>query len=199
MGFSMNDTASTLVIFHYCHSHERILAFLETLSDRELRWRLNATTHSIAFHAWHIARWADYFQACVPAMTAELSKRLPPGEEIWLKEGLSKQWQFSSAQLGYADTGMQMPDEAAMDLPFPAKPILLDYIRMAFAAAEGAARAIDDEQLLSAEQPQPKTEGVWGEATVGDAVMTHIIHDSRHRGMIECLLGLQGRPGTSTA
>jgi hypothetical protein len=131
-------------------------------------------------------------------MTPELGRRLGAGVQIWQAEALADRWGFSGSQLGYADTGMTMPDEVAMRLPFPAKDVLLDYIERVFALAEGAAKAIDDEQFQSAEQPQPLTEGVWGEGTVGDAVMEHLTHDNRHLGMMECLLGLQGQPGTAS-
>jgi hypothetical protein len=42
------------------------------------------------------------------------------------------------------------------------------------------------------------TEGIWGEGTVGGAILEHIKHDWRHLGMMESLLGLQGQPGTAT-
>jgi hypothetical protein len=93
---------------------------------------------------------------------------------------------------------MQMPDEVALKLPFPPKDDLLDYVARAFAASERAVNAIDDEQLVSREQPQPMTEGIWGDKTVADAVLAHIRHDNRHLGMMEALFGLQGQPGSST-
>lgn len=94
-------------------------------------------------------------------------------------------------QLGFADTGWTMSDEVALTLPFPAKPTLLNYVGQSFKAVERAVRVIDDEQFLSAEQLQPLTEGVWGEGTVGDAILVHIVHGSTHLGNMQCLLGLQ--------
>ena len=194
----MADSPAALVIETYGNTHQRILNFLQKLSSEQLHWRLTAGNHSIAFHAWHVGRWADHFQASVPGMTTELGRRLGNGVQIWETEGLADRWGFNPAKLGYADTGMSMPDEIAMRLPFPAKDELLNYLEKVFAAAERAVTTIDDQQFQSAEAPQPLTEGIWGQGTVGDAVMVHVTHANRHLGMMECLLGLQGQPGTAT-
>jgi hypothetical protein len=81
----------------------------------------------------------------------------------------------------------------------PAKAILLDYTRRALAAADRAVQTIDDEDLMAPEQPQPLTAGIWSAGgTVADALFTHLGHENRHLGMIECLLGLQVGSGTAT-
>lgn len=194
----MNSSATALVIKKYLHTHKQILSYLQKLSDQQIHWRPSAQTHAIAWHAWHIARWADYFQACVPGMTPELRKRLSAGVQIWDSEQIANRWGFDNTQLGFAATGMEMPDDIALNLSFPAKAELLDYMERSFAAAERAVKAIDDEQFLAAEQLQPLTEGIWGEGTVGDAMLVHITHENRHLGMMECLLGLQGQHGSAT-
>ncbi len=136
-------------------------------------------------------------QASIPGMTPELGGRLGPGVQIWQVEGVADRWGFDTTQLGYADTGMTMPDEVAMRLPFPAKEVLLDYIERSFAQVDNAARTIDDEQFQSAEQP-PLTEGIWGAWTVGDAILEHVAHDNRHLGRMKCLLGLQRQQGSAS-
>jgi hypothetical protein len=193
----LNTSPARLIIDAYCLCHRNMLAYLQKLTEAQLRWQPDGS-NCIAWHAWHVARWADYFQASVPGMTAELTRRLGNGVQIWHTEKLAALWGFDSARLGYAETGMQMPDDVALALPFPPKAELLAYMENAFAAAERAVNAIDDEQLVSAEQPQPLTEGIWGGRTVADAVLAHIRHDNRHLGMMECLLGLQGQHGSST-
>jgi uncharacterized damage-inducible protein DinB len=194
----MSESPVTLVIESYGRTHQLILKFLQRLSNEQLHWRPTPENHSIAFHAWHLGRWADYFQACVPGMTPELGRRLGLGAQIWDAEKLAERWGLNTVHLGYADTGMSMADDVAMRLTFPAKDELLDYVGRAFAVAERAVKTIDDQQFQSAEQPQPLTEGIWGQSTVGDAVMAHVTHENRHLGMMECLLGLQGQPGTAT-
>lgn len=194
----MFGSPAAIMIKQYRQSHDRVFSFLQKLSDEQVHWRLSPDSHSIAFHAWHVGRWTDHIQASIPGMTPELGSRLPPGVQIWQAEGLADAWGFNASQLGYGETGMSMPDEIAMRLPFPSKPILLDYIGKVFAAAERAVNAIDDEQFQNAEQLQPMTEGIWAPGSVGDALISHFIHDNRHLGMMECLLGQQGRPGTAT-
>ena len=194
----MSTSGSGLVIDSYNKTHQRILNFLSRLSDEQLHWRLQPEHHTLAFHAWHVGRWADHLQAAVPGMTEELSRRLAPGVQIWLVENMARRWGFNAAMLGFDQTGMEMPDEIALRLPLPAKKELLDYVQRAFAQAETAMSAIDEEQFLSPEQAQPMTEGVRGSGLVGNTVTAHLIHDNRHLGMMECLLGLQGQAGTAT-
>jgi hypothetical protein len=191
-------TPAMLVIEAYCASHQRLLAFVEKLSDEQLYWQLNPQTHSIAFHIWHVARWADHIQAAFSGMTPELGRLLGPGVQIWDEDRTAARWGFRSAELGYAETGMGMTDAYATSLPFPARAELMDYVSRVFHRAEQAAQMIDDEQFQAREQPQDMTEGIWGESTVGDAIMEHLTHDNRHLGMIECLLGLQSQRGTAT-
>lgn len=194
----MTFSPATTIIDAYCQTLQRLLTLAETLSDEQMHWQPAADNHSIAFHLWHVARWADHFQAVVPGMTAELGQRLGPGVQVWEAEELAARWHFDSPQLGYASTGMSMSDDVATHLPFPHKDELLAYMRKAFAAAERASRAIDDHQFVEVEQPQPLTEDIWGGSSVGSAVVVHLTHTNRHLGMIECLRGLQGSSGTAT-
>jgi len=191
-------TPAMMVIEAYCEAHQRLLAFVQQLSDEQLFWQLTPDSHSIAFHIWHVARWADHLQAAFSGMTPELGRRLGPGKQIWHEEGIAARWGFRSAELGFAETGMVMADAYATTLPFPSCSELLDYVSRVFERAEQAARQIDDEQFQTPEQPQDMTEGIFGASTVGDAVMSHTTHANRHLGMMECLLGLQGQRGTAT-
>ncbi len=91
-----------------------------------------------------------------------------------------------------------MTDVAAQALVFPAKEALLGYVALAFAAIAESLKQLDDQLFISAEQIQPMTEAIWAEGAVGSIILQHISHANRHLGMIECLLGLQGKPGTAT-
>ncbi len=194
----MSTSVAEMVIKEYCAGHDRLLKYLRKLSDEHLHRRPSPTTHAIAWHAWHLARWADFTQACIPGMTPELSQRLPSGAEIWHVEQWAQRWGFDNMQLGVKATGMEMPDEVAYRLTFPIKAELLGYVERTFAAVDHAVTAIDDDQFLASEQLQPMTEGIWGKGTVGDALLSHLTHDNRHLGMMECLLGLQVQSGTAT-
>lgn len=182
----------------YLHTHRLILKFLHGLADEQLYWQLTPAHHPIAFHAWHVARWADYFQASVPGMTPSLTARMSAGVQYWDAAGLAANWGFAGLDLGFMQTGMDMPDAVAVALKFPTQTILLDYVDHAFAAAEQVVSAIDDEQFNSPEQSQPMTQGIWVAGLVGGAVLSHVTHASRHLGMMEALLGMQGGRGTAT-
>jgi hypothetical protein len=194
----MTSSPATVIVDAYCQAHARILALVEKLSDAQLHWHPTADSLSIAFHVWHVARWADYFQAAIPGMTPELGRRLGPAVQIWEAEDLAQCWGIDPSDLGFAATGMTMHETIAAQLVFPPKAALLAYLRPAFAAVDGAVHAIDDQQFGAAEQPQPLTEGIWGASTVGNAIVVHLVHDNRHLGMIECLAGIQAGSGTAT-
>lgn len=195
----MKNMLSATLVRNYCLTHERLLKLADRLTEDQLAWRPTPTAHSIAFHLWHVARWADHLQASIPGMTPALSRKLPPGRQLWEAESLTAQWGFDSTELGVAETGMTMSDEIATTLPLPAKAILLDYTRRALAAADRAVQTIDDEDFMALEQPQPLTAGIWAEgSTVADALFTHLCHENRHLGMMEGLFGLQAGSGTAT-
>jgi hypothetical protein len=189
---------ATNIIAKYCLAHERALSLTQKLSDEQFQWRPTPAGHSIAFHLWHMARWADHLQAAIPGMTPQLGERLGSGTQIWTNKRLAAQWGFDAMELGYEQTGMSMSDEIAAQLSFPPKQELLEYAQQVFSLAECAVSAIDDDQFQAIEQPQPLTEGIWGGGTVGDAILAHLIHDNRHLGMMECLNGLGTGSGTAT-
>jgi hypothetical protein len=195
----MTKNGCSMILETYCQTHQAVLAFAEKLTGDQLTWQAAPGSMTTAFFLWHIARWADHLQAATPGMTPELSRRLPPGFQIWETGKYAVQWGFDTASTGFAETGMEMDESDAARLVFPSKDILLDYVRQAFSAAELAVSAIDEDQFLADEQPQSMTEGVWSEGgTVGDAVMSHLVHAARHLGMMECLLGLQTGSGTAS-
>ena len=173
----------------YAYGHRRILALAEQLTEEGLRRQPAPEVLPVAFHLWHVARWADYTQAVIPGMTPELSRLLPPSEQIWEVERLEDRWGFTDA-LGAAATGMDMDDATAARLPYPAKEELIAYARRAFAAVEQAAAAIPPDQMEAHEQWQPITDGIWGDSTVGDALLDHVAHDALHLGHMQSVAGL---------
>jgi hypothetical protein len=194
----MATSAAEITIRAYNQAHQRALKLAEQMTDAQLSWQPTPLSHTIAFHLWHTARWADHLQAAIPGMTAELGQRLGSGAEIWEQDGLTARWGFDDERLGFAATGMQMSDDVARTLPLPDKATLLVYVRRVFAAAERATGAIDEQQFVADEQPQPLTEGIWGASSVGDAILSHTVHCNRHLGAIECLYGCQVGSGTAS-
>jgi hypothetical protein len=171
---------------YYRAAHKQVLKVVESLDDQQFMWRPNRTTPSIGFHVWHLARWADYLQEMIT----------DTGVQIWETEGLAAQWGFSDADLGFAETGLGMDDDASASLPWPGKDILLDYAHRAFAKADQAVGAVSEDQFYR--RVRDRHEAEWKEAEIGDAIIDWLKHDNRHLGMIECLLGVQGLHGTAT-
>jgi uncharacterized damage-inducible protein DinB len=182
----MANSVMDYIAEYYCSRHEFVLKLVDGLNDQQIMWRPNRTTPSIGFHVWHLARWADYLQEVITGT----------GVQIWEQEKLAAQWGFDGANLGFAETGLGMDDEIVASLPFPGKEILLDYTRKAFTQANQAISKISDDQFHDRVQDRHGVEGE--ELTVGDAVLNWLVHASRHLGMIECLLGVQGLHGTAT-
>lgn len=183
----------------YRQTHERILKMAEQLTDEQLRTSPFPQGHTVNFHIWHVARWADHFQAAAPGMHPVLKERLGEGQQIWYAKQIAKQWGLDTSTLSYEETGMGMDDQLAKTLVWPEKTVLLEYVRQVFSAAARAVDAIDDQVFQALEQAQPMTDGLRSEGTtIGSALVVHLTHENRHLGMIECLCGFHLGSGTAT-
>jgi len=182
MADSMMGRLSTF----YSSSHRQVLAVLNSLDDRYVMWSPNKTAPCIGFHLWHLARWADYLQEMITETSGQ----------IWEAEGLAEEWGLQDADLGFAQTGMGLDDDASASLRLPVKDVLLDYARKAFAKADQVVGTMADEDFHRTVQDRLQAEGE--EVEIGDAVLSWLKHDNRHLGMIECMLGVQGLRGTAT-
>ncbi len=169
----------------YSTTQENLLALVEGLTDEQLRWTPNATTPSVGFHVWHLARWADYLQELINGR----------GSQLWEQEGLAAQWDLATAGLGYAQTGMSMDDQSAVTLRLPPKDLLLDYARRVFALAQQAVARIDDQQFHDIYEGWHGEN--WHAGHIGPITLTWMTHDNRHLGMIEGLVGVQGLQGSA--
>jgi hypothetical protein len=162
-------------------THKHLLEAASASSDEDTAWHPGPTSPSIAFHLWHAGRWADRW--------AEVISRHP---QRWNREGLRTKWKFPTEQ-GKGDTGMELPDEDAAQLPFPGRDQLTTYLRGAFSDLEQAVGELDDETVLrDADDLRGAT------APLDDSLIRHLSHVSRHLGMIEALRGLRGGHGTAT-
>lgn len=181
----MSQSIMEEIAGQYGTSQEDLLDLLQPLSEEQLRWTPNPTTPSIAFHVWHLARWADYLQETINGR----------GSQIWEKDGLAARWAMDTGDLGYGATGMSMDDNAMQALRIPAKEALLDYARCAFAEAQAAVRRISDPDFHRVYKDLYG--GTWNDGQIGPTICDWIAHDNRHLGMIECLIGVQGMRGTA--
>ena len=173
----------------YRLAHEKLLDLVDSLTDEQIGEIFNDTTPCVGFHVWHLARWADYLQEIVNGR----------GSQLWEKEKLAIRWNMETetASLGYAQTGMGMDDKAAMMLRIPQKDMLLDYARRAFALAEQAVETIHDNKFYEIYETLHGEN--WHDGHIGPIISTWMTHDSRHLGMIECLVGILGIQGSADA
>ena len=175
-------SVAELLAWRLAKGHEWILEALDPLDDAALHQQLGPRAPSIAFHAWHVARWADRVQA-----------RLDRSEELWDRDSVASRWGLTDAALGKHGTGMGLDDDASAALPLPGKDELLAYIRAAFAAADRAAAAVRDDDLETV-----VIDHYDKEAPKARIIVMHTGHASRHLGMIEALRGVQGERGTAS-
>jgi hypothetical protein len=114
---------------------------------------------------------------------------------LWEKEEMAARWNMETASLGYAQTGMSMEDKTTMTLQIPRKDLLLDYARRAFALAEQAVEALNDNKFYKIYETLHGEN--WHDGRIGPIILTWMEHDNRHLGMIECLIGVQGLHGSA--
>ena len=182
-------------------SQRNLLAAVRATSPANLRLRPGPRAPSIAFHAWHMARWADRYQSSMPAWLGEEPVTGPEGPvtgpeaEIWFRDDVVGRWGLAAIETGdYGGTGAGLDDEASAALPLPDAPELLAYMEAAFGAFEGRVRAIADDAALDI-----AIVDLYGEdSTIADAIADATSHADRHLGMIEALRGILGDHGTVT-
>lgn len=183
----MTESIMTEVSEQYRRIHEKLLDLVDGLTDEQIGWAPSETAPCIGFHVWHLARWADYLQEIINGH----------GSQLWEKEEMAARWGMDNASLGYAQTGMGMEDKTVMTLRIPRKDLLLDYARRAFALAEQAVETINDNEFHRVYETLHGEN--WHDGHIGPIIMTWMTHDSRHLGMIECLVGVQGLSGSADA
>lgn len=181
----MTQNIMTEISHRYRQTHEYLLGLVEDLTEEQIGWTPNATTPSIGFHVWHLARWADYLQEMINGR----------GSQVWEKEELGAKWALATNSLGYAETGYGMDDNVTMTLRLPAKSVLLEYARRAFASSQQVVNSISDEQFYRVYEDLHGEN--WDEGQIGPIILGWISHDNRHLGMIECLVGVQGMRGSA--
>ena len=188
---------------YYREANADLLKTVGALSEGQIAWQPHPACNSIAFLLWHIARWEDHMQATVPGMTEELSRRLPPGQQIWEKQQLAAKWGLASAQLGELELGTGFDRSVSNEPLWPKKEVLLEYARQTFAAVEHALSFIDEKQFEEIERSQfdneYMSETMAQSVTVGNAVMEHLIHTVHHLGEIYYLIGLMNQSTVTDA
>jgi len=191
----MNSVLRVSISPHYRWAHEHMFTLVEDLSDEQVVWRPNPSAIPIAFHLWHLARWADNLQWAIPKDFPRLIPAANMAQQLWDVEKIATKWRLEPSHLGHDQTCMLMTDDGAGHLDLPAKDVILGYARQAFALADQTVEEMDKLILNFDQTDQELKEAVL---TVNQWIMEHLIHDNRHLGMIECLKGFLTSRGTAT-
>lgn len=186
----MGQIVIPMLVQRTATTHDRLLQGTNDVTEAQFTQWPAPTAPSMGWHLWHVARWADRYQALLPAMAAGYQRPPEHGRELWDMDALAARWGFDAASTGYGQTGMGMGHAAAATLPLPGKALLREYAGCAFAAFEAVFRAMQDEQLR-VRGPDLMYAGYQErERSVGEAILAHLTHASRHLGMIEALRGI---------
>ena len=190
-------------------AHQALIKITESLSEAQFVHQPGAAAPPAGWHIFHIARLADRLQATLRSeMRAENYTPDLPGQ-IWVKEGVARQWGVVPDSLGYLEAGIGMQVENAVRLAEAGKSNLIPYARRIFEAMDQEAAKITDEMLLAPvfsviPDFTISAEGVFAttgpsEVTILGQLMFHSVHSQRHLGMIEALIGAMfNREGTAT-
>ncbi len=169
---------------------QQVLTVLNDATDEQLSWSERPTAPSIAFHIWHISRYADRNQAMLAALEGPSAST----DEIWTTQNYASRWGLDVSTIGSVGTGMGMSDEDAANLTLPGKTDLLEYVEQSLRRLDEQFARLDDQTLMS-----DTVDSSGRSANVAAALLSHLTHASRHLGMIEALRGIQGQRGTASA
>lgn len=183
----MHDLIGRNLVGRINYTHDNILKICAPLSNEDMTRRVSQTAPPIGWHLWHIARWADHFQASFPDRV-----------QIWQRDNYPVEWILDTTLLGPMETGMGMPVLMATELVQKVGHVrLLDYARLTFIACRETMRDIDVEILQSkrtsfvtwAMDGQQIIYAAGRETTLIEEFSFHLTHANRHLGMIEALIG----------
>ena len=177
----MSEILITEIRASYKRVHDWALELVQDLTNEQMLHQTNTATPSIAFHLWHMGRYADSVEGHIGDLKAQ---------QIWQTDGLAQRWGFDPGVLGTYASGTGMKPEALAALSWPAKSHIVTYARQSFESAERAIGSVEPERLQDAAN--------WG-GTIASAILMHLVHESRHLGMIESARGVLGLQGTTTS
>jgi len=190
--------------------HEMLLSATRNLTESQFSFQpQNKTTPSIAWHLWHIARWADRQQAGLSDRSGMVDRSGVMATERWARQNLTIEWGLDPSTLGVFEVGSEMNAESVPLLSRLGRARIMEYAVSAFSDFDSIVKNISDEELCLPLKTATNVDfkpGVPGSLTVIspaevcviDDLLFHEGHASRHLGMIEALRGLVMANGTAT-
>ncbi len=161
-------------------AHRDILDATAELSDRELFWKASDEGVPVAWHMWHIARFADITQSA-----------FTDTEQAWHAQGIAKSWGFDPDRLGLLEGGTGMDQAYAAGIEWPAGREFRSYVETAFETAISATKQVTEANFDERVPRIPDVPAVV--LTYGNILTRFVWHPGCHLGNIETLLGLQSR------
>jgi len=164
---------------------------VENLSAEQFSRAPGETAPPIGWHLWHIARWADRFQA-------SLANPESPAE-IWTSDRLADAAGLNPDDLGVLQLGMTMDAAKAQALPAAIGKLRFEaYLGRALDALQAALSQTDASTLLAPRMSIREYASVNGviqyapaqQSTLLADILFYLTHSSRHLGSIEALRGL---------
>ena len=156
----------------------------------------------IGWHLWHMARFADRLQSKLAHITDGAQN-----PEIWYRDNTCANWNLLAEDLGVFESGMgQGHAEAQATIVQVGQAAISAYANSVFAACDETVKKLADTDFdktyhgLLDYGYDAATGKVWAtdpkESTIGQDLIFHATHGSRHMGMMEALRGLLGTAGT---
>ena len=128
----MSEAVIAEIGSRYKHVHDAALKLVEDLTEEQMRHQVNASTPNIAFHLWHMRRYADSVDRHLNGSGLQ---------EMWERDRLAQRWGFDPEVLGTHGTGTGMESDALAALTWPPKSDIEAYAQQSFASAEKALKA----------------------------------------------------------
>lgn len=193
----MGDKIVDTLVERINRTHHYIELSTASLSFDELCLRSSLTAPPIGWHIWHIARWADWFQASFPNQS-----------QIWESQNQVSELGLNNLALGPMQTGMTMSHDDAAQIPIViGKDRLFNYMKAVFSANQTVLSNLTLDDLYESRESFAKWDTVDGEivrskgkaVTLIDDMGYHFAHANRHLGMIEGIIGITlHREGTAS-
>ena len=182
--------------------HARLLDAGNRVSTEQFAQTFSDVAPPIGWHLWHMARFADRLQSKLAVITE--GTQVP---EIWYRDNIGASWHLLPEDLGVFVSGMgQGHAEPQATITQVGQAAISAYASSVFAACDEAVKKLADTDFdktyhgLLDYGYDAATGKVWAtapkESTVGQDLIFHATHGSRHMGMMEALRGLLGTAGT---